>query len=355
MKAVSSTKEFATTYLLRKIHEVETDKYMPSDRRLTWTEAVKLYEVYLESKKTVTARFYQQRIDTFLTPFFYGFSVKGQAELPPELARRLPEHINDFLPQHLDAYMVYCRREWRHTNSTINRARSTILNMFNCFVRGRILALDGSRYLSYNQLAIVPALQENDSRESSFFAAAQIKLILEEAGKIDKRLPPMIGLGCFAGLRRRTICTIKKSYFNFKENTIALPASSRKRGEYIHYVIIIPALARLFEKYLAQLSPQEVASEWMFCGDRSPRHISFSFFDTHFKKVLKRCHIENKRFHDTKHTAGTYMYAATRDIRVVADFLDHADINQSRKYASLSMEQLKKAMGKFAKELKSTA
>lgn len=349
---ISIHKKQAEDRLNQVLGQIVDDRFKLTKKkdRLTWDRAVELYKTYLEGIPNEDTRaFYLQKIDCNLTPFFRGFSYQEDKPLPKQLADRLPVFVQDLLPQHLQAFMVYCRDDLKHSNSSINRYRTTLINMINCFVKSKIVAPDNTRYLEYNQLQVVPAWPENDSREDKFYTVEELKRLLEAAEFVDKRAPLIIGLGAFGGLRRKTICNLRKEYFNLNENLIAIPASKRKQGDYTHYVDMIPALRKILDHYLEGLNPKEQASPWLFPGQKD-QPISRTYWDNIFQKVKKEAGIKDKRFHDTKHSAGTFYYEVHQDIRKTADFLDHSDINMSRKYSFRSREQKREDASKFGEK-----
>lgn len=349
---VSIHKAQAENRLNQVLGQIVDDRFKLTKKkdRLTWDLAVQLYKAYLEGLPNEDTRlFYLQKIDCNLTPFFRGFSFQEDKPLPRQLADRLPIYIQDLLPQHLQAFMVYCRDDLKHSNSSINRYRTTLVNMINCFVKSKIVAPDNTRYLEYNQLQVVPAWPENDSREDKFYTQEELKRLLDAAEFVDKRASLIIALGAFGGLRRKTICCLRKDYFNLDENLLAIPASKRKQGDYTHYVDMIPALRRILDSYLERLSEKEQASPWLFKG-QGDQPISRTYWDNIWRKVRAEADLKDKRFHDTKHSAGTFYYEATKDIRKTADFLDHSDINMSRKYAFIDREQRRKDAERFGEK-----
>ncbi|OHD20571.1 MAG: hypothetical protein A2Y38_03305 [Spirochaetes bacterium GWB1_59_5] len=350
---ISIHKKQAEDRLNQVLGQIVDDRFKLNQKkeRLTWDKAAELYKTHLEGLSNSDTRdFYIQRLYRNLTPFFREFSWKTDTPLPKQLSDRLPVYIQDLLPQHLQAYMVYCRDDLGHSNSTVNRARTTLINMINCFVKSKIVAPDNTRYLEYNQLQVVPAWPENDSREDKFYTVGELNRLSEAAEFVDKRAPLIIGFGAFGGLRRKTICSLKKEYLNLQENLVSIPASKRKQGDYTHYLDMIPRLRGLLDSYLEGLNPKEQESPWLFCGETPEVPISRSYWDNIFRKVKKEAGLEDKRFHDTKHSAGTFYYQATQDIRKTADFLDHSDINMSRKYAFVSREQKRKDAEKFGQK-----
>ena len=54
--------------------------------------------------------------------------------------------------------------------------------------------------------------------------------------------------------------------------------------------------------------------------------------------------ITGLRFHDLRHTAATYMQAATGDLLITQKILGDADVRMTTKYAHVSDERLRQAI-----------
>jgi integrase len=63
-----------------------------------------------------------------------------------------------------------------------------------------------------------------------------------------------------------------------------------------------------------------------------------------FKAALKEAGIENLRFHDLRHTAGTRMADANVPITAISDILGHADIRTTTRYAHATDEAKRRAV-----------
>lgn len=54
--------------------------------------------------------------------------------------------------------------------------------------------------------------------------------------------------------------------------------------------------------------------------------------------------VSSFRFHDLRHTAATYLQAATGDLLITQQVLGHADVRMTTKYAHVSDERLRQAI-----------
>ena len=112
----------------------------------------------------------------------------------------------------------------------------------------------------------------------------------------------------------------------------------------MHYVSISPQLKIALEAQLKNY-PE---GPWLFPGEDKTNHWSGGAFDKQWGIVKAAVGID-KRFHDLRHCAGTYSYESTGDIYATAEFMDHKDINQTKRYARRFDKNRNEEMEKFAK------
>lgn len=63
-----------------------------------------------------------------------------------------------------------------------------------------------------------------------------------------------------------------------------------------------------------------------------------------WKAIIKKAGIEDFRFHDLRHTAGTRVLAATNNLKLVQDTLSHSSIASSARYAHTNTDQRRDAL-----------
>lgn len=449
LESIGSNKRVATEALRKIASTIVDEQYFDKPKILSWLEAVEIFKrESLSQMKPPTKKFYEYRLDKYLTPFFKS---KDLQEIT------LQDGLN--YKTHLDKTKL--------TDDSKNKAIITLKKMFNEFYLGRILDKKGRRYLSFNTLAGLTRYPKPASR-TVYHTAAEVKLLLENAPSLYMKV--VILLASDAGLRSNTIKNLKISHINWDKNRLEIPPEIRKCGQETHYKVLTKRLkdallawishlkslktsdllfaspinpdkplakfneywretlkkaginrkiliksdiltegkiteseletvlancthkalkpfillvidaqlkvneakhinklqldiesstllfqspvfmsARLKSALLEYLndSVEENTKDWLF-PNRYNNENGLGSFERQWRKTLKAAGIK-KRFHDLKHTAGTYMYKITKDIGKVAEFLDHADINQSRKYAHIDDEDKRKDIDDFEK------
>lgn len=320
---ISTVKKEAEDELKRVLAKIVDDKYSDKKSEISWDASVKEFLAYKKATvKHDTYRFYRDHL-RIIAPYFNKFK------------------ISEILPQHVTAYIL--AREGKVTNTTINHDVVALKTMLSTFAKGFVRDPKGNKYIETNPLAFFGKLQGNDERTTTY-TDEEVKSLLEKAQHLA--IKPFVVLGVDAGLRKRTVITLEKSFINWDLNRLEIPASRRKRGRYIHYVIMTKRLQENLKLWLNSMTEAEQKSKYVFPAPTDPEKYFYSI-EKPWQKTLKVCGITDKTFHDTKHTAGTKFYEANEDIYATAEFLDHADINMSKKYAHQVDAKRQRAMDKF--------
>lgn len=295
--------------LKRVMGDLVDGKFSAKSSCISWSDAVDEFKKYKEATtKPDTVGFYMDHLNV-LAPYFKHLTIK---EITPQM-------VTDYILE----------RQKKVTNTTINHDVVSLKVMLNTFVKGYIRDPKGNKYITENPLANYKMLQNNDERVVAY-TNEEINKLIDHA--THPTIKPLVLLGVDAGLRKRTIITLEKSFVNWEQGRLEIPASRRKRGRYVHYVIMTSRLKKALTELYDGFTDEQRASKYIFPAPEDPEKFFYSI-EKPWRKTLKASGIKEKRLHDLKHTAGTLVYEATGDIYATADFLDHADINMSKKYA----------------------
>lgn len=123
--------------------------------------------------------------------------------------------------------------------------------------------------------------------------------------------------------------------------------NSRKPRE----VIITPAIRAILEEQIGK-HPEAVftfmPTSTRNCPKTGARRIRGQYlpmkavsFGTYWRRIRQKCSVSDLRIHDLRRTRGSWLYRATGDIKLVKEFLHHADIRITEStYAHVATEQL---------------
>jgi integrase len=165
---------------------------------------------------------------------------------------------------------------------------------------------------------------------------------------------PMVEFALVSGQRLDNVITMRWDQIDRTARTITFRAKSKKPGGQKH---VIPLTDRL----LQILGPEEGNHpEIVFtyvCErtrhtrtgvDRRDKYRRYPFTPSNWRREWDRARravgLPKLRFHDLRHTAGTRMLIAYRDITVVQELLGHADIVTTMRYAKADTSRVREAM-----------
>lgn len=201
-------------------------------------------------------------------------------------------------------------------NTTINREVEILRKMFN-------IAID-NEWCDKNPASsrVVKKYREENKLER-FLTIEEEARLLEQCIGEHAYMKPIIQFALSTGMRKGEILGLKWDCVNLEEGFLTLlhTKSGKKR------TIIINSITR---PILEKLKVEKCCS-YVFGNP----HTQNRYFDLKrsFDSICKKANIENFRFHDLRHTAGTRMAADCIDLGTVKEILGHADIKTTMRYA----------------------
>jgi integrase len=78
--------------------------------------------------------------------------------------------------------------------------------------------------------------------------------------------------------------------------------------------------------------------------DRAFPGVNGNMVSMAFRRACQRAGVEDLRFHDLRHTFGSYLAMAGLNIRTIQQLLGHKDLRMTQRYAHLSAEHLQQAV-----------
>ena len=196
------------------------------------------------------------------------------------------------------------------------------------------------------------------------------KILLEEAGEREHVLSleeeerlfaelraDFYAMVCFAlvtGVRLVKVVELTWRQVDWHARTIVIRLKSKKPEGTLHYVPITPAVATILSQergrhpvyvftYACQRNrhdPKRRTSQKK--GERYP--FTHDGWRKEWKRALAAAGIEDFRFHDLRHTAGTRALRAHRNLRAVQKMLGHQSITTTVRYAHSDLDDVRAAM-----------
>jgi len=136
-------------------------------------------------------------------------------------------------------------------------------------------------------------------------------------------LKPIVTVAVHTGMRKGEILSLKWEQVNFEQGIITLlDTKNNERRD-------IP----MDETVKTTLKGLEGKSEHVFCNEEGE---GFVRLQSSFEGALKKCGIEDFRFHDLRHTFASNLVMAGEDLNTVRELLGHKDLTMTLRYAHLS-------------------
>ena len=106
---------------------------------------------------------------------------------------------------------------------------------------------------------------------------------------------------------------------------------------------------------LRQLQPNAYKSSGYVFTRNDGSLIDTGYPSQHFKRLTKKYGLPSIRFHDLRHSAGTYLMYLGFSVKEIQEWLGHADIRTTLKYLHFDMAGKRKMLDKINQGLKRTA
>lgn len=203
--------------------------------------------------------------------------------------------------------------------ATVNRHRGTLGGLFK-------YALQES-YINANPLQKTTCLEVDNSRVRYLSDAERERLFDACKQSSWPRLYTLVLMATCTGMRKSEMLNLKWKDIDFDKGLAFLATS--KNGDPRLCPIPTPALNELKKI-------RGVGSMLVFPSQIKPAQPME--FKKHWQAALKQAAIENFRFHDLRHTAGSYLAMNSASLIDIKEILGHRDISTTLRYAHLSTE-----------------
>lgn len=357
VEVVSPQKSFAETRLTERNSEMEEGSFLPFQQGLAWAEAKTLLLAHKEKtcQRADTYRYYKEKIST-IDKYIERF-IKNMDELDTDTLIEIRAFRKDQV-----------------SPNTINKETAALLHFRTLLSDGSILrVVDGKKipWLKMKPLAKKLEILEEIPPPEQVWEPNEIETLL--AGTDDTYLRCYILMACLGGLRKRTIRDFRREWLNEEMVRLEIPPAGRKRGKKkIHKVSLAGnagnALLLALQDVWAGYRPYDFESKkfykehkdgyytkaprdtpytkgFLFCHPNDPEQ-QWRGFESMWRKLKAKIGIA-KRFHDLKHTAGTYFHLANKDVKATMDFLDQTTYKVMSRYLHGIDEERDKEMIQF--------
>lgn len=222
--------------------------------------------------------------------------------------------------------------------ATVNRYVSALSSVFQ-------FAVEELHWLKLNPVRQVKRLPESPPPVRFLDKETELPKLTEAcAQSSNSRLLPLFMLAICLGLRAGALLWLKKSEVNIEKKTIRIPAERSKNNR--AFTLGISPVLFPYVKYLYDNCHPE--SGLLFPAQKDP----FNRMDyrVDWDRALKLAGIENYRFHDNRHTCGSYLAMAGYSLAAIAELLNHKTLEMAKRYSHLADEYREKLSGRMNEE-----
>lgn len=260
------------------------------------------------------------------------------------------------LHEDIDSALASAVAKWRGSlaDSSVNR-RLTVLRAVMRMAQGRWSA--DVRLPNWK----AHFLLESAERE-------HVLSVAEERALFAKLRPDLHGLVRFAlvsGMRLGNVIRLTWRQVDWDAKIIRFRVKSKKPGGEVHFVPLTPALtailsaergrheSRVFTYVCARNRYDPKRKVQQREGERYP--FTKDGWRREWQSALKAAGIEDFRFHDLRHTAGTRALHAHKNLKTVQKMLGHKDIKTTLRYTRSDVADVRAAMEAVEAQIGPTA
>ncbi len=223
----------------------------------------------------------------------------------------------------------------KRTGATVNRYLAALSHCLTICEREW-------QWVSHNPLRRVQRLKEPPGRVRYLSDDERIAL-LDACDKSTKRnLPVIVRLALCTGARRGELESLVWSQVDLKKKSILLHET--KNGERRALYLAKPALLAL-EKHG---KVRHIGTDYVFPHDDGLRPDTIEMAWRTAKKAAK---LDNFKFHDLRHTAGSYLAMNGASIMDIAAALGHKTVAMVKRYSHLSDSHIAGVMERMAEKM----
>lgn len=240
---------------------------------------------------------------------------------------RLESHFKDkyvyeITPQMIEKYKA--KRLETVSPASVNRELATLKNMFTMAIKWV--------YVKTNPVKEVRLLKEPPGRLRYLKPEEAKALLAVCAGHIR----PIVVTALNTGMRKGELLKLKWADVDLNNRKITVINAKNNESR------VIPINKTLYQE-LFSLSERSTG-DYVF-SDKNDR--PYGDVKKSFLTALKSAKIEDFRFHDLRHTFGSYLVMQGVDVKTVQQVMGHKDIRMTMRYAHLSPRYVQKAVEKL--------
>lgn len=159
--------------------------------------------------------------------------------------------------------------------------------------------------------------------------------------ELDDEERAVVEVAIHTGFRRGNVFTLRWDYVDFDTHLISLPMTKSGKRHYL------PMNSHLEEVLRAQRE-RSGHTPWVFPNEIGGPDDARNWWKRKLKPALERAKINNFRFHDLRHTFGSWLTMEGAGLRTVQTLMGHSSSRVTERYSHLSPGYLVDAVERLA-------
>jgi len=228
-------------------------------------------------------------------------------------------YIFEITPQLIEKYKA--KRLEKVAPATVNRELANLKHMFT-----KAIEWD---YVKTNPVKMVKSLKEPPGR-LRYLKPPEFEALFNSCADYIR---PILVTALNTGMRKSEILRLKWADVDLKNRKITVVEAKNNESR------IVPINKTLYQELLSLF--EKAKGEYVFTdGNGHP----FGDIKKGFLAAVRRAGLEDFRFHDLRHTFGSYMVMQGADLRTIQQIMGHKDIRMTLRYAHLSSRHVQEAV-----------
>jgi len=229
---------------------------------------------------------------------------------------------------------LYLSKQGKLFSASTIKHQLVLLHRLYKFAQGPDFKYKGETPFDHKQI-VMPHLAEEPPR---FLTNEQLAALWNTLDTwLDKMTVGFIKFALFTGVRRGTLFPLKWSDIDFDRNRVIMMISHRRKGIEIVIKTVCPEAMEV-------LKALPRTSDYVFPGRKNGQRTDFK---GPWRRVRKAAGLSDTiRFHDLRHTFGSYHAMSGTDLQIIQQLMNHRDYRTTLKYAHLSKSVVNGAAAK---------
>jgi len=303
---------------------------------------------WLETQRTALAdstyQLYEHHINNCIVPYFLPKKIK----------------LKDLTASDLEKY-----KKEKLKSVSNNTVRKYLTNISKCLDSAAAVP---NRIIPYNPAKVIEWPKKEEYMGAMVYDEKQIIKLLDVSK--DDPMELMILITVFYGLRRSELLGLKWDAVDFAHGTITIKRTvtritkgvnqkdTTKTKSSYRALPLSDEIAEILRDVKLQqdeqrhLQPNDYKSEGYIFTRHDGSLISTDYPSRHFKLLIIKHGLPVIRFHDLRHSAGTYLLYLGFSVKEIQVWLGHSDINSTLKYLHFDMNGKRKILDKMNSRLR---